>query len=72
MSRNSAIAVPTQSALGSIETLYPKSLLNPIHFGQRPLGFFHGVATSGICGVGIVLKFSGDQFFKIHLAIGTR
>jgi ribonuclease HI len=45
-------------------------ILNPIFFGNMPIGFFDGVADKGIGGVGIVLKFSIHHYFKIHLAVG--
>ena len=45
-------------------------ILNPVYFGQKPLVFFDGVVVCGSCSVGIVLKLSSYQFYKIHLAIG--
>jgi hypothetical protein len=43
---------------------------NPFFFGNMPIGFFYGVVEKGIGGVGIVLKFSVHNYFKIHCAVG--
>lgn len=33
-------------------------IMNPMYFGQKPLGFFDGAAVADTCGVEIVLKLS--------------
>jgi len=47
------------------------SFLNPIYFGDNPLGFFDGTVVGGVCGVVVVLKISANHLFSIHLAIGS-
>jgi hypothetical protein len=38
-------------------------ILNPTYFGDRPIGFFDGVAAGGDCGIGVFLKLSQGSFF---------
>jgi ribonuclease HI len=45
--------------------------MNPVYFRQRPIGFFDGATSNGLCGVGIVLKMRDSHFFKIHMAVGA-
>ena len=46
-------------------------ILNPNYFDNNPIGFFYGTAERGICGVGIVLNFNTQHFFKAHFDVGV-
>jgi len=46
-------------------------ILNPTYFGDRPIGFFDGVAVGGNYGIGVFIKPSRGHFLKIHLDIGS-
>ena len=46
-------------------------ILNRVYFDNNPIGFFDGAAERGICGVGIVLNFNTQHFFKAHYFAGV-
>lgn len=44
-----------------------KILINPVFFGNSPVGFFDGAANDGHCGVGVVLKTTSSHCYKGHI-----
>jgi len=45
--------------------------VNPLYFGNTPIGFFDGVAKGGLSGVGVFVKIDRYHCFKAHMAIGS-
>jgi hypothetical protein len=46
-------------------------LMNPVYFGERPLGLFDGAGGGGECRARIVLKLSGIHFYRVELVVGS-
>ena len=44
--------------------------LNVVYFDDTPIGFFDGAIVGGLCGIGIFLKISSDDFFRVHFVGG--
>jgi len=46
-------------------------LVNPMFFGNSPIGFFDGAATSSNSGIGVLIKLSSSHTVKAFMSIGV-
>ena len=46
-------------------------IMNLVYFEEKPFGFFGGVVTGGVCGVGIIFKLNVQHFFRGYLVVGA-
>jgi len=45
-------------------------MINPMYFGNSPLGFFDGAANDKHSGIGVMVKISSTHHFKAFMAVG--
>jgi len=46
-------------------------LVNPMYFGNSPIGFFEGASTRESSGIGVMIKLSSSHCFKTYMSIGV-
>jgi len=46
-------------------------LVNPLFFGNTPIGFFDGAENKDKCGIGVHIKLDLHHSYKAHGAIGS-
>jgi ribonuclease HI len=46
------------------------TILNPVYFDEKPIGFFDGAVVNDNCGVGIFLKLCAQHVYKAYFAGG--
>jgi len=47
-----------------------QEMINPLYFGNSPLGFFNGATNKDSNGIGLVVKLTSSHSFKAYMAIG--
>ena len=45
-----------------------KVLINPVFFGNSPIGFFDGAANENHSGVGVMIKVTSNHHYKAFMA----
>jgi len=48
-----------------------KGMINPMYFGNSPLGFFDGAANEKQSAIGVLIKISSTHHFKAFMAVGS-
>jgi hypothetical protein len=46
------------------------TILNPVYFDEKPIGFFDGATVNDKCGIGIFLKLCAQHVYKAYFAGG--
>jgi len=45
-------------------------MVNPLSFGNSPIGFFYGASSRENSGIGVLIKLDTTHCYKAHMFIG--